>query len=59
MYVYIFFLNITCLLQCLFSTKHHIPSQKKTSRKTSHDTTEFFKKPEIFATLELELEIDR
>lgn len=38
--VYILFLNITHPLQCLFSAKHHMTSQKTALRKISRDTTE-------------------
>ena len=39
---FIFFPNIALPLECLFSAKHHEPSHKTASRRTSCDTTEFF-----------------
>ena len=44
---FVFFLNITHPLKCLFSAKHHMPSHKTASRKASRDTTESLKTPEI------------
>lgn len=48
--VFDFFLNITELVKCLFSAKHHMPSQVFSSKQlpeTARDTTELLKRPEI------------
>jgi hypothetical protein len=45
-YLY-FFCTSWVLTKCLFSAKHHKPSHNTASIKTSHDITEFLKKPEI------------
>jgi hypothetical protein len=46
-------LNIMPPLTCLFSAKHHMPSHKAAFSKTSHDTAEFLKKPEISSSKDM------
>jgi hypothetical protein len=43
---FMFFLNIMCLLKSLVSAKHHVPSHKGASGKTSPGTIESSEKPE-------------
>lgn len=49
--LFIFFLNVTGPLNRLFLAKHHIPSQKTASRKTSCVMAELLRKPKIFTSV--------
>lgn len=54
--LFICYLNITCSLKCLLQKKES--SHKTASRKTSHNTTEFPKKPVIFSSFQGQYQCD-